>query len=67
MTRNKPTGSSLISTKGAAERYGVARSTIRRWAKEDSYHGKPGDYGATVYPEAEVHKSAEKRGHITRP
>ena len=53
----------MISTKDAAERYGVSRSTIRRWAKEDSYHGKPGDYGATVYPEAEVNKSAEKRGY----
>ena len=53
----------MISTKDAAERYGVSRSTIRRWSKEDGYCVEYDGYGVAFYAEEEVLKSAEKRGY----
>lgn len=53
----------MISTKDAAERYVVSRSTIRRWSKEDGYCVEYDGYGVAFYAEEEVLKSAEKRGY----
>lgn len=62
MTRNNPTGSSLISTKDAADRYGVSRRSIHRWAKQDGYYAVHGHRKEAFYPADKIEQSARERG-----